>query len=390
MSNVDETFMRRAIELAKQGEGFVEPNPMVGCVLVQAGEIIGEGFHQEFGGPHAEINAINSAIEQGKLPAGDFSDSTADHDSITAYVSLEPCSHQGKTGPCASAIIRAGVTRVVVACGDPNPLVGGQGLSQLRNAGVEVVTGVLEKESRDVLAPFLKRFEQSKPWMIAKWAMTLDGRIATRIGDSEWISSLQSRAIVHLLRARVDAIMIGIGTAIADDPMLNARDLAPDDLHVSRNPAMRIVVDSTARISLDSNLVQTAEEIPTMIVVGPECDSAKIEQLREYHCSVFESDLRDANQRLDELLSYLGTQQITNVLVEGGGQLLGSLNDLGQIDEVHCFIGPKIVGGRESLSPVLGTGIDVLQNASLVDLRSVQRVENDIYLISRIQKPFDE
>ncbi|MDG1872897.1 MAG: bifunctional diaminohydroxyphosphoribosylaminopyrimidine deaminase/5-amino-6-(5-phosphoribosylamino)uracil reductase RibD [Mariniblastus sp.] len=388
MSNVDETFMRLAIDLSKQGEGFVEPNPMVGCVLVQDNEVIGQGFHQEFGGPHAEVNALNSAFnaiqfETGKKGVCQFD---AARGPVTAYVTLEPCSHTGKTGPCASALINAGISRVVIACSDPNPLVAGKGTEQLRNAGIEVTLGILQAESREVLAPYLKCFEQSKPWVIAKWAMTLDGRIATRTGDSKWISSEASRARVHSLRARVDAVMVGIGTAIADDPMLNARNLQPDNAHASRSPAIRVIVDSTARISLSSKLVQTAEELPTLIAVGPKAKADKIKQLRDCQCVVYESDIEEANQRLVQLLSHLQSQQITNILVEGGGQLLGSLNDLGQIDEVHCFIGPKLAGGSEALSPVLGAGFDMMNQTSQLKLTSVRHFENDVYIIGRTQK----
>jgi diaminohydroxyphosphoribosylaminopyrimidine deaminase/5-amino-6-(5-phosphoribosylamino)uracil reductase len=239
MEKPDEFYMQIAIEHAKTGEGFVEPNPMVGCVLVRDGVIIGQGAHEKFGGPHAEIHAIESVESRGKKTEGS-----------TAYVTLEPCSHSGKTGPCTQALINAKVARVVVGCEDPNPLVGGKGIEQLQAAGIAVTTGILAESAQYILAPYLKRMKHNKPWIIAKWAMTLDGKIATSSGNSKWISNEHSRAIVHAIRGRVDGVMVGAGTAIADDPMLNAR---PPGARL----ATRIVVDSSARIPLDSKLATT-------------------------------------------------------------------------------------------------------------------------------------
>ena len=333
MSNSDEQYMQYAIDLATQGEGRVEPNPMVGCVLVRDNQIIGHGFHEQFGGPHAEVNAIDSARPNAV--------------GATAYVTLEPCSHVGKTGPCSDALIKAKVSRVIIACRDPNPLVAGQGIKRLEDAGIEVELGMLELQARSVMAPYLKRVEQSKPWIIAKWAMTLDGKIATSTGDSKWISNSDSRQIVHKLRARVDAVIVGIGTALADDPMLNARldqqgtsgGVNPNPAKSKiRPPALRVVVDSMARLGLDSKLVKTAKEIPTLIALGPEADSAKLDQLVSAGCTLFTHPSTNRNERLEALLSHLAEQQLTNVLVEGGGQLLGGLHDLNQIDEVHCFL----------------------------------------------------
>ena len=371
----DESFMHRALELAKLGQGKVEPNPMVGCVLVRDGKVVGEGYHEQFGGPHAEVNAIADADAKAQLASQNSSDEAS---SLTAYVTLEPCNHTGKTGPCCEALIEAKVARVVVACKDPNPLVAGKGIACLQAAGLEVVTGILETESRKVLGPFLKRMEKKTPWIIAKWAMTLDGRIATGTGDSKWISNESSRLIVHQIRSRVDAIIVGIGTVLADDPMLNAR--LEDGLTPNRNPALRVVCDSAARTPLDSKLVVTAGEFPTLIAVGPKAPADKCEQLRGFGCDVFESELSDQSERLKELLIHLSSQQITNVLVEGGGQLLGSFNDNHHIDEVHCFIAPKVIGGKDSLSPILGNGVSQIRNSLNIDIESVQQVESDIYI----------
>ena len=283
-----------------------------------------------------------------------------------------------------------------MACVDPNPLVSGQGIKRLRDAGIKVEIGLLESEARELIAPYLKRIETGKPWVIAKWAMTLDGKIATATGDSQWISNSDSRNIVHELRGKVDAIMVGIGTALADDPMLNARlgehadskatSQEPNFISagspLQRSPALRVVVDSMARISLESKLVQSAKEIPTLIATSSESDSAKRQQLIELGCDVFTNDSADPNERLDALLSHLAQQQITNVLVEGGGQLLGSLNDLQQIDEIHCFIGPKIIGGSGK-TPVYGTGVELINDSTQIAIRSVKQLGDDVYIIGR-------
>jgi len=390
MSNSEEKYMRYAIELAAMGEGNVEPNPMVGCVLVRDDQIIGHGYHQQFGGPHAEVNALNSVDS-----FSDPSDENSQQPSAagaTAFVTLEPCSHVGKTGPCCDALIKAEVSKVVVACRDPNPQVAGQGIKRLEAAGIEVVVGLLESKARDVMAPYLKRFEQGKPWVIAKWAMTLDGKIATSTGDSKWISNSDSRQLVHDLRGRVDVIMVGIGTAMADDPMLNARpekgadvssDASPRESNLpARSAALRVVVDSTARIDLESNLVRTAKDIPLLIATGPDAPKDKLQQLTQCGCEVFSHPSENRAERLDALLSHLSQQQLTNILVEGGGQLLGSLHDLNQIDEVHCFIGSKIVGGT-AVSPVQGDGLDLIKDATGMAIQSVQQIGDDIYIIGR-------
>ena len=361
----DEQWMRRAIELAAKGEGLVEPNPMVGCVLVQDGQMIGEGWHEKFGDHHAEVNAIRNA--------------TADVAGSTAYVTLEPCSHHGKTPPCCQALIDAKVSKVVVAVKDPDPRVSGNGIAALRAAGIEVVEGVLTEEATSVLAPYLKRTTTGKPWVIAKWAMTIDGKIATATGDSQWISNESSRAIVHQIRGRVDAIMVGSGTAQADDPMLNAR---PSDAGKVSRTALRIVFDSSASISLESKLIQTADQYPTLIAVGPDAEPAKLEQLRSQGCEVWGSEQATRSERLEELLLELGQRGITNVLVEGGGGLLGLLNDSGQIDEVHAFIGPKLIGGP-GVAPVVGDGEEVMANAASFDLIQAEPIDGDVYCVWR-------
>jgi diaminohydroxyphosphoribosylaminopyrimidine deaminase/5-amino-6-(5-phosphoribosylamino)uracil reductase len=366
--SADVRWMALAIEAAKNGQGAVEPNPMVGCLLVADQQPIGIGWHAEFGGPHAEINALNSVKpDQQSLIAG-----------CTAYVTLEPCSHQGKTGPCCDALITAGVGRVVVAVIDPNPEVAGQGIQKMQAAGIEVETGALESEAAETLAPYLKRTTTGLPWIIAKWAMTVDGKIATATGHSQWISNEKSRRKVHDLRRRVDAVMVGIGTALADDPMLNARPAG------TRN-ARRVILDSTAKLPLSSKLVQTAHNHATLIAVGPDADSEKIHQYESAGCTVFKSSDADPAARLMALLRRLTELGDTNVLVEGGGQLLGSLADLKQIDELHSFIGPKLIGGQGSHSPVAGIGAETIDLGIELKLQQVERIDDDIYAIYRKQ-----
>ena len=367
MANEDQHFMQLAIDEARKGQGRVEPNPMVGCILVDHDEVIGRGHHEAFGAPHAEINAIESV---GELNTHRVS-------GATAYVTLEPCSHTGKTGPCSTALIDAGVSRVVVAHHDPNPLVGGEGIRQLRNAGIEVTTGILSKPAEQVLAPYLKWTQKRKPWIIAKWAMTLDGKIATVSGDSQWISNPSSREVVHQIRGRVDGIMVGIGTAIADDPMLTARPPGCRE-------ATRIVIDSKACISPESKLVLSAKSHKTIIAVGPESAPHNRARLTSLGCDVFCSKFESADERLKDLLTHLAELGITNLLVEGGGKLLGSLHTMREIDEVHIFIGPKIIGGSEALSPVEGDGLPKMSDATELLNIKVEQINDDIYVSGRI------
>ena len=333
--------MRHALTLASRGRGHVEPNPMVGAVVVRDGVVIGEGWHQHYGGPHAEVFALVGNAARG----------------ATLYVTLEPCCHFGKTPPCTDAILAAGVRRVVAAMADPFPKVAGGGIALLRNAGVEVEVGVCEAVARRLNAPYLKLVGTGRPYVHAKWAMTLDGKIATRTGDSKWISNETSRRRVHELRGRMDAILVGSGTALADDPQLTARPPGP-------RVATRIVLDRRGRLSPDSHLVRTAREVPT-IVVG---------QGNPAHVEVIPSG------SIVELLDELGRRRFTNVLVEGGGEVLGSFLDAGEIDEVHVFIAPILAGGEAARGPVLGGGVERMADALRLAAWEVETVEGDVYL----------
>ncbi len=340
---------------------------MVGCVLVNQngegiGERIGQGWHRKFGGAHAEVEAIRSA--------------TQPVDGCTAYVTLEPCSHFGKTPPCVQALIGAKVARVVVGHLDPNPEVNGRGIRTLQEAGIEVDVGILENKVADVLAPYVKKYTQKMPWIIAKWAMTLDGKIATYTGHSQWISNEQSRERVHRLRGRMDAIMVGSGTAQWDDPLLTARP-------PGQRTATRIVVDSRGQLALDSQLVKTANEFPTLIATGPALDPQRADAFAAAGCEVWQSQSNDPNERLMALLQDLANRGMTNILVEGGGKLLGSLHDVGMIDEVHVFIGPKLAGGEKAVAPVGGAGALSILEASEFSIRSVEQLAEDVYIQGR-------
>jgi diaminohydroxyphosphoribosylaminopyrimidine deaminase/5-amino-6-(5-phosphoribosylamino)uracil reductase len=363
---LDERHMRRAIELARRGEGSVEPNPMVGCVVARGETVVAEGWHQKFGGPHAEIEALNQCQGQ----------SLAD---CTLYVTLEPCCHQGKTPPCTKTILQSGIGRVVVAQRDPFPKVDGGGLKIMIERRLDVHVGLLSEEAADLNAPYLKLQTRKRPWIIAKWAMSLDGKIATRSGHSQWISSEASRQIVHQLRGRVDAIMVGRATAERDNPKLTARPAGP-------RVATRIVVDSQARLSLNSHLVKTAREIPVIAACGPEAPREALKRLTSAGVEVVCFTAATPHERLLMLLDELGTRNVTNVLVEGGGQLLGELFDAREIDEAHTFICPKLIGGEAATTPIAGQGLALVPQSPNIRWREPQLVDGDVYLTGRVAR----
>ncbi len=364
-TDLDTWHINRALQLASGGQGSVEPNPMVGCVIARGAEIIGEGWHRRFGGPHAEVEALAMAGSRASK--------------ATLYVTLEPCCHQGKTPPCTKAIIDAGVSRVVVAMQDPFPKVDGGGIEQLRKAGIEVEVGILEDEARWLCAPYLKLNQSGQPWVIAKWAMTLDGKIATKQGDSQWISHPDSRKIVHALRGRVDAVMVGRQTAAHDDPLLTARPPGP-------RVALRIVVDTRASLSSSNRLLATLDEAPLLIAVGEEAPAADRERLANAGCEVFVCEGDTHAQRLDVLLDELGRRRLTNVLTEGGGGLLGGMLDANAIDEVHAFIAPKIIGGAEAVTPIAGMGAETISAGFNLDSPEIEQVGSDVYIHGRISR----
>ena len=404
-------YMLRALELAKQGEGSVFPNPMVGCVIVKDGQIIGEGYHQVYGGPHAEINALEAV-----------SKNAANVEGATVYVTLEPCCHTGQTDPCVAALIAANVARVVVAMRDPNPLVAGKGIELLREAKIQVSEGENAEEAQALNEKYLTRFEKKRPWVIAKWAMTLDGKIATRTGSSQWISSEASRLKTQQLRQQSDAIMVGSRTAILDDPELTVR--LPEK--TIRPHPLRIVLNDLASISLDSRLVRTAKDIPLLIGIDAAAPLENVKQLENAGCEIIvlpgrlrmsslhsesqqrardfrpgspqnRADWSDAEERKEKLrndyeesrqskerlaflLAELSHRGVASLLVEGGGTLLGSLFDAKFIDEVHLFIAPKFIGGKNAVSPVMGIGVAEMMDARNLKVSTVEMIGPDIYV----------
>jgi diaminohydroxyphosphoribosylaminopyrimidine deaminase/5-amino-6-(5-phosphoribosylamino)uracil reductase len=365
--NIDKTMMRRALELAVLGRGYVEPNPLVGSVIVRSKQIVGEGYHEKFGGPHAEVQALADAGPRAK--------------ESTLYVTLEPCCHFGKTPPCTRAIIAAGVKRVVAAMRDPFPQVAGGGFAELEKEGIEVLSGVLQAEAEELNAPYLKLIRTGRPWVIAKWAMTLDGKIATRTGESQWISGPESRELVHQLRGRMDAIVIGRRTAELDDPLLTARST---EIYPPQRVATRIVLDSQASLSLESQLVKTAREVPLIVTALESAPAKAVHELEAAGAEVVLLPSSSPSERLMQLLDELGRRRMTNILVEGGSQLLGSLCDAHQVDEVHCFIAPKIFGGNAAPAPIGGEGVASPELAAMFQRAIKRTVGDDIYIHGRI------
>ncbi len=375
----DPLWMRRALALAARGLGYVEPNPMVGCVLVRDGKLLGEGYHHRFGGPHAEINALAS-LPQADLAAG-----------ATAYVTLEPCCHTGKTPPCTTALIAARIARVVVATQDPFPRVDGGGLHILRQAGIQVDVGPLGGEAKELNEAYFKRLRTGMPWVIAKWAMTIDGKIATRTGSSQWITGTLARQAVHHLRGRVDAIIVGAGTVAADDPTLTARPPTIPGKAGVANPlvprrATRIVFANRRLPSLSSRLVQTIDDAPLMIVTSAIASRGKsrLERLRSAGAEVWVVD--DSQQPSDAvvaLLGELGKRQMTNVLVEGGSNLLSSFMAADQIDEIHAHVATKIVGGDTAPGPIGGQGFANISDAPRFSLHASERLDDDLRIVSK-------
>lgn len=346
----DEAIMQRALELAVQGFGFVEPNPQVGAVIVTPDRrLIAEGWHERFGGPHAEIRAIEAA---GSRTTG-----------ADIFITLEPCSHHGKTPPCVDALLRAGFRRVVVGCEDPAPHAAGRGLQLLREAGVLVESGVCQTAAEDLIAPFARQMLRRLPWVHAKWAMSIDGRISADSGHSKWISCEESRQLVHELRGRMDAILTGAGTVRMDDPLLTARPPGP------RRP-LRVIFDATGQtITPKSRLVQSSADGPVLVCVTDVCSSEQQLWLRSLGLEVFSSG---SGERVDpvEVLAELGRRGMTHVFLEAGPRILGSFFNEQLVDEIHVFVSMKIIGGQRRASAVAGR--ESLQVPTLDQLRNLR------------------
>ena len=362
----DIEYMRRAMELAERGVGFTNPNPMVGAVIVKGGKVIGEGWHERCGEWHAERNA--------------FKNCTVSAEGATMYVTLEPCCHYGKTPPCTEAIIEHGIARVVIGMEDPNPLVAGKGIAFLREAGIEVVCGIEEEALREQNRVFLKYISTRLPWVALKAAMTLDGKIATRTGDSKWITGAEARAYVHELRHRFMAILVGIGTAVADDPLLNCRI----EGRGVRQP-IRVVVDSNARLSLESQLVQTAEEYRTIVAYTRFAPEERVKALREAGVEMLLCEEKEGLVDVRNLLELLGQFGIDSILLEGGGSLNYTFLAEGLADELYAFIAPKIVGGMNAKTPVEGLGVEKMADAITLELKNVLNIGDDVLLKLKVK-----
>jgi diaminohydroxyphosphoribosylaminopyrimidine deaminase/5-amino-6-(5-phosphoribosylamino)uracil reductase len=360
-------FMRRALRLAAKGRGFTSPNPMVGAIVVQQGEVVGQGFHQRVGGPHAEVNALRDAGDKAR--------------GATLYVTLEPCNHHGRTPPCTQSVLEAGVTQVVIGMPDPNPRVAGGGTQFLRSRGLDVFSGVLETECRGLNQAFIKHITTGLPLVTIKAATTLDGRIATRTGDSRWISSLLSRRFVHRLRCDLDAILVGIGTALSDDPLLTARGVSKP----CRQP-VRVILDSDLRLPLTSRLVTSVERAQVWVACRRKASPQKRRALTDAGVEVLVLPAGEHGVDLTALLRELGRRGINSLLVEGGGHVLGAFLEEHLADEFYFFYAPKILGDPAAVPLVSGKPRRLMDEALPVyDLR-VRHSGDDALLSGRFRQ----
>ena len=364
----DARHIERAIELAATARGQTSPNPMVGAVIVKSGRVIGEGFHTRAGEPHAERVALAACEDD---PAGS-----------TLYVSLEPCCHQGLTTPCTDAIVEARIARVVVASDDPTPKAAGRGLGILRDEGIEIETvdGDLAAAARLLNQPFRKHARTGRPLVIFKSAMSLDGKVATRTGDSQWISGESSRARAHRWRAECDAVAVGIHTAVVDDPLLTARVEG-----VARQPR-RVVFDSEANLPLDSQLVRTAHEVPVTLVCSRAAKRTATDGLRNADVDVIVCTGQNEAARVACALEELGARGVQSVLLEGGPHLAGIFLEAGEIDEARIFVAPIIVGGREAKGAIEAEGLELIDLAPRALATDVERIDDDVLITARLRE----
>lgn len=361
----DIKYMRRALELARMAEGDTSPNPMVGAVITDSsGNIVGEGYHHKAGQPHAEINALAAAGDKAK--------------GATVYVTLEPCSHYGRTGPCCEALIKAGVKKVVSAVTDPNPLVAGRGLNRLREAGIEVVNGICEDEARKLNEKFFFWITNKRPFVSLKYAMTLDGKIAADGGDSKWITGVEARTYAHYLRKTHDAVIVGKNTVLQDDCELTTRMVE------GKNP-VRIVLDSKCSIPANSKILN--DEARTIVAVGENPSLTNFNALKLLK-NVEVIELPENNGKLDltALMKYLAEQEITSLLVEGGSEVHGAFFDAGFAERVYAFIAPKIIGGRNALAPVGGNGCKDMGKALRLSDIEYKELGCDLLITGRTER----
>lgn len=356
---MDELYMRKALSIARYAIGRTSPNPMVGAVIVRDGRVVGQGWHRQAGTPHAEINALQQA--------GDFAQGA------TMYVTLEPCSHYGRTGPCVDAVIFAGIKKVVVAMNDPNVLVAGRGIKKLREVGIEVVEGVLAAEAAMLNEIFIKWISMQMPFVVLKSAMSLDGKIAAHTGNSQWITGPKSRERVQQLRDCYDAILVGIGTVLTDNPSLTTR--LP---YKGENP-IRIIIDSMARTPLDAHVV-TDGLAQTIIVVTHEAPQGRINALHECGVEVLVTNGKQDGVDLRQLFKVLSGRDITSILIEGGASINASVLQENLVDKIYWFIAPKIIGGQGALGPVGGQGVADVNHAYMFEDMNIEHIGQDILI----------
>jgi diaminohydroxyphosphoribosylaminopyrimidine deaminase / 5-amino-6-(5-phosphoribosylamino)uracil reductase len=365
----DHRHLARAIELAERGRGQVSPNPLVGAVLANVNGVIGEGFHRALGSPHAEVEAIQAAAGR-------------DLTGATLYVSLEPCCHIGRTPPCTEAIREAGIGRVVVASDDPSEHANGRGLGILRDDGVEVVLddGDLAERARLLNQPFRKYARTGRPWVLFKSAMTLDGKVAARSGDSKWISGESSRELAHRWRAECDAVAVGIGTALADDPLLTSRLQS-----VVRQPR-RVVFDSLGRLPLTAQLVRDARRVPLTVVVSRAAPRTATDALETHGAEVIVATGENEPARVGSALDQLGAAGVGSILLEGGPHLAGAFMDAHEVDEIRLFLAPLILGGRTARDPIEGEGAELIADAIRALTLTCDRIGGDLLVSARVKE----
>lgn len=362
----DEQYMQLALDLAASAKGKTNPNPLVGAVIVKDGVIVGTGLHRKAGEPHAEVHAFNMAGEHAK--------------GATLYVTLEPCSHYGKTPPCANLVVASEVRRVVVAMEDPNPAVAGRGIQLIREAGIEVQVGLLEAQAKKLNERFIHNMLTKRPFVIAKYAMTLDGKLATHTGHSKWITGESARLEVHKLRNEVDAILVGIGTVLADNPSLTTR--LPEG--GGKNP-IRVLLDSNLQVSLEANIVNT-EEAQTIIVTTEHANLEKVQALEGKGVQILKVSQNESGLNLEEMLDELYKQGITDVLVEGGSSVNASFVRAGLINKFLVYIAPKLLGGVNSLTPVAGSNVAYMTDALDVAFDQVEQFGEDLCITAYPKK----
>lgn len=358
----DSDYMKLAIELAKKGEGAVSPNPMVGAVIVKDGRIIGQGYHEKYGEKHAERNALASCTESAE--------------GATIYVTLEPCCHYGKQPPCTEAVINAGIKRVVVGSRDPNPLVSGKGNEMLRKSGIIVEEDFMKEECDSINYVFFHYITKKMPYVIMKYAMTMDGKIAAYTGDSRWVTGEEARQLVHRDRSRYTGIMVGSQTVLNDNPMLTCR------IPGGRNP-IRIICDTRLRTPVDSDIVNSADRIRTIIATGYDA-VVRYDEYKEKGCEMITVNEKDGHIDIKELMKTLADMKIDSILLEGGGTLNWAALNAGIVNKVQTYIAPKIIGGRDALSPVGGKGKERMSDAVKLKDSIIKKIGNDYMIESEV------